>query len=124
MAGKGFAPQPAPKTPSEASQSSAPTYAEVLAERLDVMGQDYYALTMEELTEISQVLTPSEVTLLLHFKTLNPRGEGSQTFGVQELAKDLKMDRSTVYRALKRLNELKYLDIEVLKGEVVVSIPE
>ncbi|MBL1178808.1 hypothetical protein [Pantanalinema sp. GBBB05] len=124
MAGKGFAPQPAPKQPSKASQVPAQSDAEIFAEMIEAIGEDHYALTLEEMRAISQVLTPSERVLLLHFKVLNPRGEGSQTFELQALAKDWKMDRNTVYQALKRLHELKYLNIEVLEEEVVVSIPE
>lgn len=81
----------------------------------------HYPLTNEEWLKTVQELKPAEIAILYHLRTVTPFGEHPVPIGVRDLAKTLKMNPGTVSRALKRLDQLEYIDLELLQVEVKIS---
>lgn len=80
----------------------------------------HYPLTNEEWLRVTQELKPAEIIVLYHLRTLTPFGEHSTPIGVREMAKTLAMNPGTVSRALKRLDHLGYIDLELVQVNVKV----
>jgi hypothetical protein len=80
----------------------------------------HYPLTNEEWLKTVQELKPAEIAILYHLRTITPFGEHPVPIGVRELAKTLKMNPGTVSRALKRLDQLEYIDLKLLQVEIKV----
>jgi DNA-binding Lrp family transcriptional regulator len=75
----------------------------------------HYPLTNEEWLHTIQELKPTEIVVLYYLRTITPFGDRPQKLGVRELAKTLKIAPSTVSKALKRLDQLEYIDLELLQ---------
>lgn len=75
----------------------------------------HYPLTNEEWLRTIQELKPAEITVLYHLRTVTPFGDRPHKIGVRELAKTLKIAPSTASKALKRLDQLGYIDLELLQ---------
>lgn len=74
----------------------------------------HYRLTNEEWLTVVHDLKPSERDLLYHLRTLDPFGDRTLDLTVTSLAADLKVNKSTVSRALKVLDGKGYIDLELL----------
>jgi hypothetical protein len=81
----------------------------------------YYPLTNEEWLKVTQELKPAEIVLLFHLRTMNPFGERATPVGVRDLAKTLSLNPGTVSRALKRLDQLGHIDLELVQVNVKVK---
>ncbi len=82
--------------------------------------EGFYPLTNEAWLRITQELKPAEILVLYHLRTLNPFGDRPLILGVRTLARTLRLDPSTVSRALKRLEQLDYISLELLAFSVAV----
>lgn len=80
----------------------------------------YYPLTNDEWLKITQELKPAEIVVLYHLRTVTPFGDRPTPVGVRDLAKTLKMNPGTVSRALKRLDHLGYIDLELIQVKVTI----
>ena len=80
----------------------------------------YYPLTNEEWLKVTQELKPAEIVILYHLRTLTPFGERPTPVGVRDLAKTLSLNPGTVSRALKRLDQLGYIELELVQVNVKV----
>jgi hypothetical protein len=80
----------------------------------------YYPLTNEEWLKITQELKPAEIVVLYHLRTVTPFGDRPTSVGVRDLAKILKINPGTVSRALKRLDHLGYIDLELIQVKVTI----
>jgi hypothetical protein len=80
----------------------------------------YYPLTNDEWLKITQELKPAEIVVLYHLRTVTPFGDRPTPIGVRELAKTLKINPGTVSRALKRLDHLGYIDLELIQVKVTI----
>lgn len=108
--GEGFA-RPKPASTPKASTATNTTAAANLHYRLD--NQEWLSLCEE--------LKFAEVKVLLHLRTLNPFGDRVLEIGIRELGRTLKMDHSTVSRALKVLEKKGYIDMELVQVNVRVK---
>ena len=73
----------------------------------------HYRLTNEEWLLAWDQLKPSEVKVLYYLRTLHPWGDKDMEVGVTELAKELKFNKSTVSRALKKLDITGWIDLDI-----------
>jgi hypothetical protein len=80
----------------------------------------YYPLTNKEWLKITQELKPAEIVVLYHLRTVTPFGDRPTPVGVRDLAKILKINPGTVSRALKRLDHLGYIDLELIQVKVTI----
>jgi hypothetical protein len=80
----------------------------------------FYPLNNEEWAEVRTNLKPSEIVVLFHLKTLDPFCDRMMRIDVKELAKELKMGRSTCSHALKTLSSSGYITLGL--ETVVVSV--
>lgn len=78
----------------------------------------HYRLTNDEWLEAVHNLKPSERDLLYHLRTLDPFGDRTLDLTVTSLATTLKVNKSTVSRALKVLDGKGYIDLELLAVRV------
>jgi DNA-binding Lrp family transcriptional regulator len=74
----------------------------------------HYPLTELEWLNAWNELKPAEIKILFYLRTLNPWGDRQVEVKVVEIADRLNMNKSTVSRALKRLDELGYIDFEAV----------
>jgi DNA-binding Lrp family transcriptional regulator len=80
----------------------------------------HYPLTNAEWLNAVTELKPAELIVLYHLRTLTPFGDRPVSLGVREMARALNMNPGTVSRALKRLDVLEYIDLELLQVNVRV----
>lgn len=81
----------------------------------------HYPLTNQEWLKVCQELKPAELMVLYHLRTLTPFGDRLLNLGVREIARTLNMSPSTVSRALKRLDQLGYIDLELIQVNVTIQ---
>jgi DNA-binding MarR family transcriptional regulator len=77
-------------------------------------------LTNEEWVQAIHELKPSERDVLYYIRTLAPFSDSQVDIGVRETARILKMNPSTISRALKVLDEKKYIDMELDRVKVTI----
>ena len=82
--------------------------------------EKHYRLTHAEWLHIIHELKESEKDLLYYLRTLDPFGDRPLNLGVREIARTLQCNPSTISRALKRLDELGYIDMEMVTVRVKV----
>jgi hypothetical protein len=80
----------------------------------------YYPLTTDEWLQTFAELKPREIHLLFYLRTIDPFGDRKLEIGVRQIAKVLKCDPATVSRALKVLDQKKYIDLELINVQVQV----
>ncbi|WP_052051090.1 MarR family transcriptional regulator [Leptolyngbya sp. KIOST-1] len=78
----------------------------------------HYRLTLEEWLRACCELKPSEKNVLYYLRTLDPFGERDLDIGVREMARELRMNPSTVSRALKELDRKEWIDMEITSARV------
>ena len=78
----------------------------------------HYPLTNAEWLNAVTELKPAELIVLYHLRTMTPFGDRLVNLGVREMARVLKMNPGTVSRALKRLDVLEYIDLELTQVNV------
>jgi len=82
----------------------------------------FYMMTNEEwLSFRRKKLTESEKDVLIYLRTLDPFGDRSLSLSVRGIAKELEYNPSSVSRALKRLDQLGLIDIELIKVKVSIK---
>ena len=69
----------------------------------------FYALQNDEWVRTCRELTPAQKSVLYYIRTLDPSGENPLP-EVTKIAKELRLDRATVNRALKLLGQRGYID--------------
>lgn len=77
-------------------------------------GVIFYPLTQEEWLDISEKLTMAEARVLYYLRTSSPFGDRPIELSVRNLARTLNLGASTVSRALRHLNDCKYIDLRTL----------
>ena len=70
--------------------------------------------------EETKGLSAAEIRILLFTKTLNPFGDRPLVLSIEKIAQKLKMNKSTVSRALKKLKELGQITVEIIR-KVTIS---
>jgi DNA-binding transcriptional ArsR family regulator len=81
----------------------------------------HYRLTNEEWLKAVHELTESQKDVLYYLRTLDPFGDRDLDIGVREMAATLKINPSTVSRALKALDSKGYIDLEITKARVKLN---
>ena len=74
----------------------------------------FYPLQNDEWVKACQELTPAQRDVLYYLRTLDPYGDRPLSLGVTEIARQLKLDKSTVSRALKALDQKGWIDLELI----------
>jgi DNA-binding MarR family transcriptional regulator len=80
----------------------------------------FYPLEHEEWVKQASELTLSEINVLYYIRTLDPYSNGVKV-NAAAIALDLKVNRSTVSRALKSLTEKNYIGLEILEANVTIK---
>ncbi|MDJ0689668.1 MAG: MarR family transcriptional regulator [Xenococcaceae cyanobacterium MO_188.B32] len=75
----------------------------------------FYPLQHQELLHLNQILTQSELSVYLWLKTNDPFGQKLIEADTQEIAKDLRISRRTVQRALVKLRAENLIDLVINK---------
>lgn len=78
----------------------------------------FYPLYMEEYLRAYRELTKAQLNILYYLKSLDPDGDGL-AIDSKEIAKQLGLSKVTVSRALKALNQLGWLELEIKTGTTV-----
>jgi len=76
----------------------------------------FYQLEPDEWLTVCEELKPAELKVLYRLRTLDPFGLHKIKFRVVDIAKALKLDKSTVSRAVQRLAELGYIDLQIVEA--------
>ena len=76
----------------------------------------FYQLEPDEWLTVCKELKPAELKVLYRLRTLDPFGQQKIKFRVVDIAKALKLDNSTVSRAVQRLANLEYIDLEIVEA--------
>jgi DNA-binding MarR family transcriptional regulator len=93
-----------------------------MKQRINKIKGKFYPLKHEEWLEACRKLKPSERDVLYFIRTLDPRNNGV-LISTAKIARALstpkrKVHRRTVSRALKRLDQLGFLDLEIVAAQV------
>ncbi len=75
----------------------------------------FYPLQNEEWLKLCNLLTHSELKVLLHLRTLEPYGDRYQESSTADVASVLGISQRSVQRALLRLSELELIELEITK---------
>ena len=78
----------------------------------------FYPLRMEEYLRACEKLTPAQRDIFYYLKTLAPDGDGLD-IGIKEIAEQLALSKRAVSDALRVLNRLGWLELEIKKGTTV-----
>lgn len=78
----------------------------------------HYRLTHREWCSSTKRLKPAELKVLYYLRTLDPFGDHWLDIHITPIADDLELNKSTVSRALRKLAEQKYLDLEIQTARV------
>jgi len=81
----------------------------------------FYPLKNDEWSEVRQNLKPVEIVILYHLRTLDPFGTNVTRLNITELAKELKINRSTASRALKKLDRDGYIKMQLHEVSVALN---
>lgn len=73
----------------------------------------HYPLTEAEWLNVWDELKPAEIKVLFYLRTLNPWGDRNLEVRVTQIATTLKLNKSTVSRALVRLKQLGYISLQI-----------
>jgi len=76
----------------------------------------FYQLEPDEWLSVCKELKPAELKVLYRLRTLDPFGQHPIKFRVIDLAEDLDMNKGTVSRAVQRLAELGYINLEIVEA--------
>ncbi len=80
----------------------------------------FYALKNDEWVRACQELTSGQRDVLYFIRTLDPYGEKPLNLGVTDIARQMKLDKSTVSRALKVLDQKGWIDLELIQIRVKI----
>ena len=76
----------------------------------------FYQLEPDEWLAACKELKPAELKVLYRLRTLDPFGQHPIKFRVIDLAKDLDMNKGTISRAVQRLADLGYINLEIVEA--------
>lgn len=79
------------------------------------MAKTYYPLTHDEFLERSSELKDAELRVYLYLMTLNPFPDSVMEIDTARISEHLELTRRTIQRAIKRLQELQLIEIEITK---------
>jgi hypothetical protein len=80
-------------------------------------------VTKEQWLKDFKTLTRAQLGVLYYIATSDPFGDRGVEVTVTEIASDLGLDKSSVSRALKQLDQMRYIDSELIKAKVKVLHP-
>lgn len=78
----------------------------------------FYRLTNAEWTKASRELTPAEVKVLYHLRTLDPFGDKAYSLRVIDIAQATDLTKGTVSKALCALDKKEWISLEILKAKI------
>lgn len=81
----------------------------------------HYRLTTEEWLSASQSLNKAELTILYYLRTLTPWGDRHLDLKVVDIAKSCHMAKGTASKALHRLGELGWIDLEMVTVRIKLN---
>ena len=81
--------------------------------------EKFYPLTASEFEKINNLLTNAELKVYLYLMTLNPFSDRKLEIDTAYLAERLGLNRRTIQRAVKRLEQLELIEIEISKFRYV-----
>lgn len=84
----------------------------------------FYALKNEDHLRACRELTPAQRDIFYHLKSLDPYGDRFLNITIIGIARLLKLSRATVSRALKALDNLGWLELELIYVRVAVRMRE
>ena len=76
----------------------------------------FYQLEPDEWLAVCKELKPAELKVLYRLRTIDPYGQHPIKFRVVDLAKDLDMNKGTISRAMQRLADLGYINLEIVEA--------
>ena len=76
----------------------------------------FYQLETDEWLKASKELKLSELRVLYYLRTLDPFGQHPVKFRVIDLAKNLECGKGTISKAIQRLSELGYINLEIVEA--------
>ena len=79
------------------------------------MAKTYYPLTHDEFIQRSSELKDAELRVYLYLMTLNPFPDSVMEIDTARISEHLELTRRTIQRAIKRLQELQLIEIEITK---------
>jgi biotin operon repressor len=74
----------------------------------------FYPLDHDEFLTLNSYLKDAEIRTYLYLMTLNPFPDSSMEIDTSRISEQLGLTRRTVQRAVKRLQELGFIEIEIL----------
>lgn len=83
----------------------------------------FYQLTTDEWCKAWEILRPAEIKVLYYLRTLHPFG-GELKFKIEEMAEILHLNRSTISRALSKLNKQGWIQVREISLKFVNSLPQ
>ena len=81
----------------------------------------FYALRTEEHLRACKELTPAQRDIFYYLMTLDPNRDG-MAIDSKEIAEQIGLSRNTVYKALKVLNQLGWIELEKITPGLRISI--
>jgi hypothetical protein len=88
--------------------------------QVNAMTETFYKLTHEEWKQMMK-LRPAESKVLLYLRTLAPFGDRPISLTVRGVARETELAPGTVSKALKELDRLGWIDLELLKVSIKVN---
>lgn len=80
-------------------------------------------LTKQQWVQDFKSLTRAQLGVLYYIETSDPFGDRGLEVTVTDMAKELGLDKSSVSRALKQLDQMGYINSEIIKAKVKVLRP-
>lgn len=80
-------------------------------------------LTKQQWVQDFKSLTRAQLGVLYYIETSDPFGDRGLEVTATEMAKELGLDKSSVSRALKQLDQMGYIDSEIIRARVKVLRP-
>jgi hypothetical protein len=85
------------------------------------MSNVFLKVTHQDWVNEVRGLTGAEIKVLYYLKTLDPFGDREAEVSVTAIALELELSKGTVSKALKRLNQLGKIDLEIITAKVKVN---
>ena len=80
----------------------------------------FYQLTHNEWLETVKELTGAEIKVLYYIRSLDPFGNCKHEYSVTQMAEDLRLSKGAVSKALKKLEQVGEIDIELVRVKIQI----
>ncbi len=80
----------------------------------------FYQLTHNEWLETVKELTGAEIKVLYYIRSLDPFGNCKHEYSVTQMAEDLGLSKGAVSKALKKLEQVGEIDIELVRVKIQI----